>query len=224
MGSAGDHFESQSACVHRRPSSRVARGAELFYKKLISKPDTALVVRWCEVWAGYRARDSPRSWPNGWLQRWRTFIAAIRPGVHSAAEWALRKWGEQDLLRTISEKLASHAVAKGDRWFVTKTGHTMIVFGPAVSHMGSPRDEPNRDSDEAQVSVKIDRTFAIASKKVTMEQFLKSPSDYGHPYNIRSPEKTCPINAVTWVQAAKYCQWLCQQEGFPRTSGVFPKT
>ena len=37
-----------------------------------------------------------------------------------------------------------------------------------------------------------------------------------------SPDDDCPQIAVTWYEAAQYCNWLSQQEGIPQSEWVYP--
>jgi formylglycine-generating enzyme required for sulfatase activity len=62
---------------------------------------------------------------------------------------------------------------------------------------------------------RIGRTFALAAKAVTKEQFLRFLPRFSHGEMRRYPDPTCPIAGVTWYEAAAYCNWLSQQEGIP---------
>jgi formylglycine-generating enzyme required for sulfatase activity len=62
---------------------------------------------------------------------------------------------------------------------------------------------------------KIGRSFAVASKEVTVQQFLRFRLD--HQYDKQSaPTPDCPVNSVTWYEAAAYCNWLNEQEGIAK--------
>src|SRR5262249_8842756 len=85
--------------------------------------------------------------------------------------------------------------------------------------MGSPRSEEGR-AGGAQNAVetlhkhRIERTFALARDEVTVEEFLRFRKK--HLYNRQySPTDDCPINSVTWYEAAAYCNWLSEQEHIP---------
>jgi formylglycine-generating enzyme required for sulfatase activity len=61
----------------------------------------------------------------------------------------------------------------------------------------------------------ISRSFALASKEVTVERFLRYRK--AHQFDKRSaPTDDCPVNLVTWYEAAAYCNWLSEQEGIPK--------
>jgi len=61
----------------------------------------------------------------------------------------------------------------------------------------------------------IGRSFAIASKEVTVEQFLRFRKDQQFDNKIAATGD-CPVNEVSWCDAAEYCNWLSEQEGIPK--------
>jgi formylglycine-generating enzyme required for sulfatase activity len=150
-------------------------------------------------------------------------------GVHAAAEWVLRRWGEQRRLGEIDAKLsrrdlrargAGESPAEGRRWYVNGQGQTMVVMDAREPFlMGSPRWDEERFGgpaapDERQHWRLIGRKFALASKPVTAAQFLKFRGT--HVYNTgMSPTGEHPVNTVTWYEVAGYCNWLSEQEGIP---------
>jgi formylglycine-generating enzyme required for sulfatase activity len=91
--------------------------------------------------------------------------------------------------------------------------------------MGSPATEAGRDGGpegraELQHRKQIGRTFAIASKEVTVEQFLRFRKDH-HYSKDYSPSGDCPVNVVTWYDAAAYCNWLSEREGIDRAEWCY---
>jgi formylglycine-generating enzyme required for sulfatase activity len=110
--------------------------------------------------------------------------------------------------------------------------------------MGSPDDEPGRvpasDSpSELLRRVRISRNFAVATKEVTVEQFQRFLDDNpeikarfayaGDPDRMSqvlkrfSPDAGGPQIAVTWYEAAMYCNWLSKKAGLPENEWVYPK-
>ena len=66
-------------------------------------------------------------------------------GIHGAAEWILRKWGQQDKLKEVDAELMKIKDWGKRRWFVNGQGQTFAVIeGPVEFRMGSPPNEPNR--------------------------------------------------------------------------------
>jgi hypothetical protein len=97
-------------------------------------------------------------------------------GIHGAAGWTLRQWGQGVPLKTADAELAQLKVKdRGDRrWFVNGQGQTFVlVEGPVEFRMGSPTSEPDRDPDETPHCRVIPRRFAIADKEVSVEQYQR---------------------------------------------------
>ncbi|MGE3804623.1 MAG: SUMF1/EgtB/PvdO family nonheme iron enzyme [Gemmataceae bacterium] len=142
------------------------------------------------------------------------------PGIHADISWLLRTWNADKELAAIDRALATGQRADKARWYRSRLGHNLVVIpGPVEFVMGSPQHEVGRDggaagTTEKQRSVRITRSFAIADREVTVDQFLRFHKD--HPYNkIYAPGPDQPINSVTWYEAAAYCNWLSKQEGLP---------
>jgi serine/threonine protein kinase/formylglycine-generating enzyme required for sulfatase activity len=149
------------------------------------------------------------------------------PGLHAAAEWLLRRWGHDRELRRVEDGLRGQPA--GNRgWYVNKQGQTLaIVRGHKEFLMGSPADEPDRTRFETLHRRRIPRSFAIATKAVTVAQFqrfLKDHPEVNHFYpKEASPDANGPIIRVTWFQAAQYCNWLSAQEGILEEQWCYPK-
>jgi len=95
--------------------------------------------------------------------------------------------------------------------------------------MGSPSQEPYRQADETPHRRRIPRSFAIATKEVTVEQFrsfLQAKPGLRHDWESTqkySPDRDGPVLGVTWFQAAQYCRWLSEQEGIPEDQMCYPR-
>jgi formylglycine-generating enzyme required for sulfatase activity len=94
--------------------------------------------------------------------------------------------------------------------------------------MGSPADEPGRSDDERQHRRKIGRSYALATKAVTVAQFerfrkenpkaqlqVQIPNQWG-------PEPDRPVSVVSWYDAVQYCRWLSEKEGVPAEQMCYP--
>ena len=162
------------------------------------------------------------------------YRTATDPGLHAAAEWLLRSWKQEAWLQqvndawakdkeqrekrleSIKQTLAKEHGEAAPQWYVTSQGQTMVVVpGPVEFLMGSPLSEADRSSNETQHKKRIGRTFTLAAKSVTKEQFLLFHSTFTHEGMGRYPEPTCPIGGVKWSEAVAFCNWLSQQEGIP---------
>jgi serine/threonine protein kinase/formylglycine-generating enzyme required for sulfatase activity len=176
------------------------------------------------------------------------------PGLHSAVEWLLRRWRHSEQLKVIDRELAvQRALGRGlclnpvalqavaslvvpprtdvRLWYVTGTGHTMAVIPcPEPFDMGSPSHEPERGAYEELHRIHIPRSFAVATKKVTIEQFLhflkhkgkdkKIELDQARRSRFRTAAWAEPVN-ISWLQAVEYCNWLSEQEGLPENQWCY---
>ena len=143
------------------------------------------------------------------------------PGVHSAAELLLRRWG---LDRPDAKAPTSGRGADGGRrWMLGPNGHTFVVLpGPDEFVMGSPVSEPDRFSYEDRHRQRIDRSLAVATTEATVEQYQAWNPGY-QPDSRYTREPGCPAGGVSWFEAARYCNWLSEQAGLPREQWCYPE-
>lgn len=126
----------------------------------------------------------------------------------------------------------------------SREGQTLVVVhGPVEFAMGSPEGErgrkPASDSpDERLHTARIPRSYAIATHEVTVAQFQRFldanpevqprhtyPTEPGQMEEVMrrfSPDPEMPQIAVTWYEAAMYCNWLSARDGLPETEWVYP--
>ncbi len=147
------------------------------------------------------------------------------PGIHGAAEWLLHQWRNDSQIQEIDKELGklplprlrmdqgeSSSMGNNRGWYINSQGQTMVIISdPVKLEMGEVRTQHREQ---------IGRSFAIATKEVTVEQF---ESFYKDNPTLRSeyneslcPSLQCPQITVSWYQAAAYCNWLSKKEGIPR--------
>jgi formylglycine-generating enzyme required for sulfatase activity len=73
----------------------------------------------------------------------------------------------------------------------------------------------------------IPRSFAVATKEVTVAQFQRFLQDHAEAARHKFDEKYTatpdgPMIEVSWYQAAQYCRWLSEQEGVPEDQMCYP--
>jgi formylglycine-generating enzyme required for sulfatase activity len=140
-------------------------------------------------------------------------------GIHGAAAWTLRKWGQQAKLKEVDAQLAKVKNRGERRWFINGQGQTFAVIdGPIKFLMGSPQTEPDRRADEIIHHPIIRLRFAIATQEVSVKQyqeFVKENPRVDHAgiYSYTDPER--PVSAVDRYDAVAYCNWLSHREWLP---------
>jgi hypothetical protein len=137
------------------------------------------------------------------------------PGVRSAAIYCLSGW------RRDPSDLLQSPVA---REIQTKHGHRLVVIpGPVEFQQGSLGGEVGRDQyREWQHPRRIPRSFALATTETTVAQFLKYDPQFNYIIDY-SPALDCPINAVDWFDAMRYCRWLSEREGVVEAQMCYPQ-
>src|SRR5262249_14750787 len=119
----------------------------------------------------------------------RTYRDDPDPGMHGAAEWLLRRWGyTADVARDGQEvgtgERSGVSAPRNRRWYINGQGQTFVLIpGPVEFWMGV---------GESLHRKRISRSFALASKEVTVEQFLRFRPNHGYPRNY-SPKPDGPM-------------------------------
>jgi serine/threonine protein kinase len=120
-------------------------------------------------------------------------------GIHSAAKWLLRnRWKSGAELERIDRELAGVVPPDpGFKWRISRDGLTLITV-----------DDPA-----------LDRIIEVSDTEITVELFRRfdqtRPSEE-RAYSIPeiSPEDSCPVNGVSYFDAAAFCNWLSRSERF----------
>ena len=213
----------RSYLVHRLGPLGVEPG--LLIAKLDQESDVsirrALILSLGEAGEGRSRSDDRIDWTTKLLNLYRN---DPDPGIHGASEWLLRQWGNENQIQGIDKELAKlplptlqvdqgKASSQGNirGWYVNNQGQTMVVVrGPIEFEMGEKKDQHREN---------IGHSFAIASKEVTVEQFetflKENPRVQVKNFMPVSPTPTCPMNGVSWYDAAAYCNWLSKKDGIP---------
>jgi formylglycine-generating enzyme required for sulfatase activity len=161
------------------------------------------------------------------------------PGIHAAVDWLLRHrqqgkaarkldWQQREALLRIDRDMAGQP-ADQRRWYVNKEGQTMaLVPGPVEFLIGSSPYDRDRSVNEPRHPERIPRSYAIATKEVTVAQFqrfLEANPQIKRKYNperLYNPDSDAPALSVTWFDATQYCNWLSKQENIPKEQWCYP--
>lgn len=97
-------------------------------------------------------------------------------------------------------------------------GMTMQTVSAGTFTMGSPTTEPGRDEyadlNEVEHEVTLTRAFEIANIEVTQADFV-SVMGYQPSYFTECGD-SCPVEYVTWDEAANFCNTLSDLKQLPR--------
>lgn len=176
---------------------------------------------------------------------WQELVTALRSifrespdsGLHAAAEWTLRQlkddvwldetisaWARDPKQRTPKRGSAgARTTESGTRpgWLVNGQAQTLtVVSGPVEFLMGAPATEPGRLLLDRQHRVRIGRSFAIATKPVTVAEFKRFRPEYDYLAQY-APTPDCPVHGISWFMAAAYCNWLSREEGLAQSEWCY---
>src|SRR5262249_38242525 len=124
-------------------------------------------------------------------------------GIHGAAEWTLRRWNRGDRLAAIASDLKTIWGRGPPRLFGKGEGQTFAVIDrPDAFRIGSPATDIERNSAlEAQRQVEIPRSYAIATREVTVEQFQRFVKTHPRYKMERSVVRYSPNPDGPWIGA-----------------------
>jgi serine/threonine protein kinase/formylglycine-generating enzyme required for sulfatase activity len=134
-------------------------------------------------------------------------------GTHSAAGWALRRWGARP-----PEPAPGGPAVAGRRWFVNRHGMTLLAVAAGTFTEG------DFESDGARPHpVTLTRPLFLCDREVTLDQFrrfladpdpaVEKPARWAPPPEGVTPSGECPVVMVNWEDALLFCNWLSRREG-----------
>jgi len=110
----------------------------------------------------------------------RLFAEHPSPGVHSSADWLLRRWGFADELAAVKRSVQSAAPRPGMRWHEDPNGLCFAVLGPVESFaMGGREGIPHGDEQPPfEHDQPIERSFGISTTEITAQQYFEWEEDW----------------------------------------------
>lgn len=164
------------------------------------------------------------------------FVNDPDPGVHSAADWLLRRWRQNDRLAVARDSLPGLAARGARNWFTNSQGMTFaVVSGPVETRIGSHHGDWGFDPTfaagmrEPLHRRRIGRSYAIGVTEVTLDQMRKFSTEHPQGFEVPIQESwsvrtgDSPVGHIDWFAAARYCRWLGEQEGIPEDQQCYPQ-
>ncbi len=138
------------------------------------------------------------------IQKIKHKISFISKGFRTLNESFEPTKDKQNIIKKLlTEKEAS--LLENKKYSRTSIDGEIILFEPGSFLMGSSKKESRRDINEIMRSVKITKHFYISKNLITEEQYSLFK---------RSSKSNLPVNNISWIDAAKFCNWLSSKEGF----------
>jgi len=97
---------------------------------------------------------------------------------------------------------------------VSAAGQNLKLFYPGSFTMGASRREAGRRPNEALRDIKLEKPFYISLNEVTNAQYrlFEPKHSSGTVQGLTLNNEGQPVVQITWAQAARYCNWLSEQE------------
>jgi|APCOG7522876152_1049122.scaffolds.fasta_scaffold15171_2 formylglycine-generating enzyme required for sulfatase activity len=95
---------------------------------------------------------------------------------------------------------------------ITNTlGMELVLIQPGQFMMGSPEDEPGRNSGEKPHQVNLTKPFYLQTTEVTQAQWKALMGK--NPASNKRCGESCPVEEVSWEDAQEFVRKLNQKEG-----------
>ena len=167
-------------------------------------------------------------------------------GLHSCAQWLLQQWGEKQWVATTLDALRQNPQTKvqriatlklavesskdtskisAPRWIMNAQGQTeVVIFGPVQFMMGNAAKNAKETCVDGQHQVQISHSFVLGATDITLAEYRRMNPDYLQDPDEKSRNNRSgdiPVMTVNWFMAARYCNWLSQQEGIAQDQWCF---
>jgi formylglycine-generating enzyme required for sulfatase activity len=136
-----------------------------------------------------------------------------RAGASQTVSFTLKTVAQASVDNTSSQQFAELPAT-----LTTAAGQKLRrVPATAPFQMGASRREAGRRANESQRLVQLTRTFYLAEKEVTNAEFkmFQASHNSGAADGAGLDTNDQPVVNVSWDDAARYCNWLSQQDGLP---------
>lgn len=131
-----------------------------------------------------------------------------KPGYRSISKKVLPTSSSDQLVDVILETELSARLTEAPTEYVNSAGVKLKLFKPGGDQfeMGAPRSEKGQRANEIIRKIVLNKPFYTGFYEVTNQQFSKFDIKAG------SGNGDLPVTNIGWIEAAKFCNWLSQQE------------
>ena len=146
-----------------------------------------------------------------------------------AAQWALRKSGNQSDVAHITDQLTSltrpartSTWMNEHDWWVNSVGQTMLVIGaPQNFVVGQSEGSKISPTGQKLSSKTLTQSVAVSAYEVSMPQYKLFRPGASFAMDIVADELS-PANRISVVDAMGYCRWLSEREHVPLDQMCYP--
>ncbi|MDC0947767.1 SUMF1/EgtB/PvdO family nonheme iron enzyme [Gammaproteobacteria bacterium] len=89
--------------------------------------------------------------------------------------------------------------------YAATLGIDLLAVKPSRFVMGSPPNQKGRKRNEFQVPVNFSRGIWVSRHEITEAQYAA--------FDPSSASSALPVSNISWLDAAKFCNWLSEKEG-----------
>jgi formylglycine-generating enzyme required for sulfatase activity len=136
---------------------------------------------------------------DGYAPYTTTFIS--RPGMEQELTITLKTL-EQQRIDSIKQEIVAN-------------GQTLKLIYPGAFVMGASRREAGRQANEVLRNVRLTKPFYLSTTEVSNTQYAAFDPEHSsgsvQGQTLSNPNQ--PVARVRWLDAARYCNWLSEQEG-----------
>ncbi len=115
---------------------------------------------------------------------------------------------EMMFVNLVSER--DHRLSTSPKDYVNSVGMSFKLFKqPDTFRMGSERHEPGAWANEFVRQIQLSRPFYAGVHEVSVDQYQQFSAPGQSAVGSREP-----ITGISWLEAALFCNWLSNKEGF----------
>jgi len=143
------------------------------------------------------------------LNSGRYHIEVSASGYETKRQWIDLATGDDKYIDVrLSERLTAVTPPSTGRTFTNSIGMKFVFIPPGTFMMGSPEDEPERESDERQHKVILTKGFYMGMTEVTQAQWREIMGS--NPSSFKGD--TRPVERVSWNNVKEFIRKLNRKE------------
>jgi formylglycine-generating enzyme required for sulfatase activity len=133
-------------------------------------------------------------------------LGKVRPGRNRRVVWSVLSDFPGGVYQEVNVEIYA-----GMPSIINNVGMAFVLLPAGSVVMGSPADEPGRNTDEMQERVTISRAFYLQTTEVTQGQWKRVMGT--NPSHFSACGEDCPVEQVSWYDAQAFIRKLNALEG-----------